>query len=141
MATLTVETGDQAGKRIEVNKDRFVIGRSSTCDLVCPVPAMSGQHCCIALRAGRRTIQDLNSSNGTRLNDAPVREARLKSGDRVSAGGITLRFEDSDEVCATVKMPAFVVRKNRRWRRLLVLAAIGLALAAAACFFVKSLMF
>ena len=38
---------------------------------------------------------DLRSTNGTRVNGAPVRERVLEDGDEITVGTTTLRFETS----------------------------------------------
>ena len=63
--------------------DTITIGRSRDC-MVCISNnrTMSGHHCEIVLRDGRMYLRDLDSKNGTFLNENPNRitEAELKSG-------------------------------------------------------------
>jgi pSer/pThr/pTyr-binding forkhead associated (FHA) protein len=131
MASLTVETGTLAGKRVEIRSDRLVIGRSASAHLVLPTESVSSRHCAIMPRGGRYVLQDTDSTNGTRLNGAPVREARLKQGDLISVGDVDLRFEDEGAQDATVSLPAFSARRSGRARRVAVWGGLGVVLLIA----------
>ena len=139
MASLTVETGDLAGKQIEVRLERLVIGRSGSAHLVLPTGSVSSQHCAIIQRGGRYVLQDTESTNGTRLNGSPVREARLKHGDLISVGEVDIRFEDEGGGDATISMPAFAARKTGRAKRVAVWVVLSLVLAAAFALFILKL--
>lgn len=141
MASLTVETGDLAGKQVEIRSERLVIGRAGSASLVLPTGSVSGQHCAIIQRSGRCVLQDMDSTNGTRLNGSPVREARLKHGDLISVGDVDIRFEDAGGGGdATVSLPAFAARKTGRARRVAIWVVLGLVLAAAFVLFIVKLL-
>ena len=54
----------------------------------------SGVHARIFTREGRTYIEDMNSTNGTLLNDASLKgEAQLIDGDVVRIGDTSFRFE------------------------------------------------
>jgi pSer/pThr/pTyr-binding forkhead associated (FHA) protein len=38
-------------------------------------------------------LVDLGSTNGTRINGAPITERRLEDGDTIAVGDATLRYE------------------------------------------------
>ncbi|MCC7424454.1 MAG: FHA domain-containing protein [Planctomycetaceae bacterium] len=59
-----------------LNGDRLV-GRSSRCDLVLKDPSVSRQHAKIVLEKKQVIICDLESRNGTFINDTPIAEAEL----------------------------------------------------------------
>jgi pSer/pThr/pTyr-binding forkhead associated (FHA) protein len=72
--------------------DQFpcVVGRHPGCDRRVHNPVVSRRHCAFWLRDGRAWVQDLGSSNGTRLNGKPLTEARpLAEGDRLDLAGLT----------------------------------------------------
>lgn len=52
-----------------IDKERFLIGRKSSCNLVINDPSISGEHCCIVYRQYSHAyyIEDLRSNNGTYL--------------------------------------------------------------------------
>lgn len=70
------------------------IGRSSEADVRIADRYASGVHARIFSRDGRTYIEDMNSTNGTQLNEATLNgEAELIDGDVVKIGDTELRFE------------------------------------------------
>jgi hypothetical protein len=70
------------------------IGRSNEADVTIDDRYASGVHARIFSREGRTYIEDMNSTNGTLLNDASLRgEAQLIDGDVVRIGDTSFRFE------------------------------------------------
>jgi hypothetical protein len=70
------------------------IGRSSEADVTIDDRYASGVHARIFSRGGHTYIEDMNSTNGTLLNDASLRgEAQLIDGDVVRIGDTSFRFE------------------------------------------------
>lgn len=70
------------------------IGRSSEADVRIADRYASGVHARIFSRDGRTYIEDMNSTNGTHLNDATLKgEAELIDGDVVRIGDTELKFE------------------------------------------------
>jgi len=55
-------------------------------------PLASRRHARLSSRAGRLVISDLGSTNGTRLNGDPVREAVVGPGDRIEVGATRLEI-------------------------------------------------
>jgi pSer/pThr/pTyr-binding forkhead associated (FHA) protein len=73
----------------------LVIGRRHSCDLVLPDQRVSRTHAVIVQLGGQWLLADLRSTNGTYLNDAKLCSAtRVRSGDRLSFGGLQLVFEE-----------------------------------------------
>jgi FHA domain-containing protein len=71
------------------------IGRTAENDVVLQDAGVSRKHVRISDRLGRYYAQDLGSSNGTQLNDAPLSgEHELKNGDRISLGPVELVFKE-----------------------------------------------
>jgi pSer/pThr/pTyr-binding forkhead associated (FHA) protein len=107
MAFLHIVSGEHKGQKFEIDRDRVVIGRSHD-NLVCiDSPSISGSHCEI-VRDGRKfTLRDLDSTNGTRLNDIKVKEYRLSPKDVITTGDIQIRFDGPDvEAAETSKADA-----------------------------------
>lgn len=70
-----------------------VIGRGAACDLTLPSPAASRRHAEIFPRGEGWALRDLDSTNGTRVNDEPVRASRdLAPGDLIRIGELTITF-------------------------------------------------
>jgi pSer/pThr/pTyr-binding forkhead associated (FHA) protein len=79
-------------KRHEVTLEdqAFVIGRSRKSDLKINDAKMSGRHCSIKLSGGRAFIKDLESTNGTYINNKKVQQSPLYIDDVVKVGDTTL---------------------------------------------------
>jgi pSer/pThr/pTyr-binding forkhead associated (FHA) protein len=71
---------------------QIVIGRSSELDMVLVEDMVSRKHAKITLQAGKITIEDLGSTNGTFVNGEKVKTARLKEGDRILVGTSILKL-------------------------------------------------
>jgi hypothetical protein len=70
------------------------IGRSREADVQIDDRYASGVHARIFNREGRTYVEDMNSTNGTLLNDASLKgEAELVDGDIVRIGDTEFRFE------------------------------------------------
>jgi hypothetical protein len=70
------------------------IGRSGDADVRIDDRYASGLHARIYSRGGRHYVEDMNSTNGTLLNDATLHgEAELVEGDVVRIGDTQFRFE------------------------------------------------
>ena len=69
MAFLELVKGSAAGSRFELDGDRSIIGRSADCEVPIDVPAVSRRHAAILHERGHYFIEDLQSRNGTFLND------------------------------------------------------------------------
>ncbi|MBK6846455.1 MAG: sigma 54-dependent Fis family transcriptional regulator [Proteobacteria bacterium] len=89
---LVVLNGQQRGREVVVTHDALRIGKAPENGLVLGDDAISRQHCEIIWDRRGYLLRDLQSTNGTRLNGAEVREAYLTSGAVVGIGAIDLRF-------------------------------------------------
>ncbi len=83
------------GARVAVGDDPVVIGRLPECDIVLSDVNVSRRHAEVRHDSNGVTVVDLGSTNGTRVNGAPIRQQRLAGGDLVTVGITTLRFESS----------------------------------------------
>src|SRR5215470_677293 len=68
---------------VAVDQSPCVVGRHSACDRRIHSPLVSRRHCLFSLREGQVWVEDLGSSNGTRLNGKPLAE-----GDRLDLAGL-----------------------------------------------------
>src|SRR5512137_2489983 len=67
------------------------MGRAVRADFVLDAPLVSRLHCRFtALPSGDLEVDDLDSTNGTFVNDQRVKRARLQPGDRVRVGRVEL---------------------------------------------------
>jgi pSer/pThr/pTyr-binding forkhead associated (FHA) protein len=104
---LKVLSGTHEGKLIQIKDEKFLIGRSESCQLRPKSESISRKHCVIVLKEGRVLLLDLKSRNGTFVNEkqlSPDKAKILKSGDRLRCG--QLEFEVLIEVSiANTKQP------------------------------------
>jgi two-component system, cell cycle response regulator len=92
-AFLVVLQGGTAGDVATLEPHRtLIIGRAEEADLRVPDRGVSSVHAAVTVDAsGDVTIQDLGSTNGTRVNDRLLTAARpLDEGDKVAVGAVTL---------------------------------------------------
>ncbi|HSE09256.1 MAG TPA: DUF1707 and FHA domain-containing protein [Nocardioidaceae bacterium] len=72
----------------------LVIGRRPNCDVVLRDQRVSRVHAVLMMLDDQWFLEDLRSTNGTFVNGNRLRVATmLREGDRVSFGGLTLRFD------------------------------------------------
>jgi hypothetical protein len=88
---LTVE-GVPPGVVYEVERTSR-IGRSDESDIVLNDLSVSRTHAVLEINAGRPTLRDLESTNGTFLNGRRIRAETLHDGDEVQLGNTRMRFE------------------------------------------------
>ncbi|MBW3539672.1 MAG: protein kinase [Planctomycetes bacterium] len=69
---------------VPLNRGRFVIGRSESCDFVLTQAGVSGTHCELLPEGTFWRIHDLNSKNGVEVNGVPVTDRMLWPGDVVT---------------------------------------------------------
>lgn len=86
---------DQAERELVLNKEKTAIGRAPQNDIVIDDLAISGEHAVIAIRHGEVVLEDLDSTNGTKINGQPVKKHFLQDGDVIELGHSTIRYKRS----------------------------------------------
>ncbi|MDB4990824.1 MAG: domain/GGDEF domain protein [Myxococcaceae bacterium] len=97
-ACLVVLFGAEIGRRIELEGKDVVIGRASSADLQLDSDSVSRTHAVVSRTSSGFIVRDQESTNGTFVNDQPVRERALKDGDQVRIGRAMLKFLTSSNV-------------------------------------------
>ena len=98
---LLVTAGPLKDQRFTVTEAGIRLGRSSSCEISIPDPALSRNQCLFELRDGEIWITDLASANGTAVNgeELGTSSRMLSVGDRVQAGDSEIVVAgDPDEV-------------------------------------------
>jgi len=72
------------GDSIPLLKTELLIGRRESCDIVLRYPNVSSQHCKLAVESGYWYVDDLGSSNGTKVNGSRVQRKRVDPGDTIA---------------------------------------------------------
>src|SRR6185312_4524543 len=69
---LHVVGGPEAGRTVPLDQGRHVLGRGAEATIRLDDPDVSRRHAQVAVGAGAITVRDLGSTNGSRLDDAPL---------------------------------------------------------------------
>lgn len=72
------------GDPIPLMKDRLLVGRRESCDIVLRFANVSAHHCQLSLENGYWFVKDLGSRNGTKVNSMRITRKRIDPGDKVS---------------------------------------------------------
>ena len=83
------------GTRIALGDEPVTIGRLPDCDVVLEDRNISRRHAEVRRIPNGFVVVDLDSTNGTRVNGANVKERRLEDGDEITLGSSKIRFEAS----------------------------------------------
>lgn len=104
---ILVTVGPLRGRRFAGTERGLRLGRSSTCEIAMPDPALSRNHCLFELRDGDLWVTDLASANGTVVNGVALGadSRRLAVGDVVSAGDSSLVIVGAGEPAPAQRQP------------------------------------
>jgi two-component system cell cycle response regulator len=97
-ACLVVIYGLDLGKRFSLDRPEFIIGRSDKADIRIDQEAISRNHCKIVNTGNAVVLCDLNSTNGTFVNDRMVDEQTLHDGDFIKVGRCIFKFITGDNI-------------------------------------------
>ena len=98
MAKLILKYEAAVLKEIPLQKASLSIGRAPGNDVVIDNLAVSGHHTKLVLEEGHYVVEDMNSLNGTFLNNQRIRRSVLKNGDEILIGKHTLVYNDEGGV-------------------------------------------
>lgn len=91
-ATLVGTGGPVSGQLFKLLVEN-VIGRSTNNDIVVASDRLSRRHTRILFVGDRFVLQDMGSTNGSRVNGAMVNSANLSDGDQIELGDAQFRFQ------------------------------------------------
>jgi pSer/pThr/pTyr-binding forkhead associated (FHA) protein len=89
---LIVRMAGQPDEVFEITAAETLIGRAPTCGLQIPDDSMSREHAVVLCDGEDATIEDLQSTNGIRVNGKRVRTHELAHGDEIEIGQTHLVF-------------------------------------------------
>ena len=93
MAKLILSMDGLVLKEIELNKERLTIGRKPHNDIQIDNLAISGEHAVVVTILQDSFLEDLNSTNGTFVNEIEVRDAAsVEDGDIIRVGRVEMRI-------------------------------------------------
>jgi putative nucleotidyltransferase with HDIG domain len=70
------------------------VGRVAQCEIHIDDQAVSRRHCTLTVRGSDLLITDLDSANGTFLNERPIKSGAARPGDCIRIGSTILEFRD-----------------------------------------------
>src|SRR5213592_2816034 len=95
MPSLQIIKGPNEGASIQLEGDRFVLGRNPDCAVVIPVTSVSREHAQIVRIGGKFFIEDKQSRNGTFVNNQAINSrTALKNNDRIRICDFIAAFLD-----------------------------------------------
>src|SRR5581483_8087143 len=93
MAKLVIQNQGMTGRAYELKIERTTVGRVDDNTFQIADPSVSSHHCEILLRGSDVVIKDLNSTNGSFINNAQITENVLKPGQTLRLGQVELKLE------------------------------------------------
>jgi pSer/pThr/pTyr-binding forkhead associated (FHA) protein len=111
MPKLVVLSPEQKGRSYELKLDKTTIGRVDDNTFQIAESSVSSHHCEVLLRGSEVLIKDLNSTNGTFINNEKISESVLKAGQTLRLGQIELKLDTGDStttpaIAAAMSSPA-----------------------------------
>lgn len=131
---LVVRSGTASGRRFPLIREAYTIGRTMDNDIVIEDASISRRHARLVKTQGGWRIEDLESTNGIRINGEEVIGGQVYDGDRIRLGLVRLKFEAPPQQqaprfdpSATVQTRA-VKRPSRFSAGVMAFGALGVAL-------------
>jgi pSer/pThr/pTyr-binding forkhead associated (FHA) protein len=94
MASIILSVGTQVLREIPLAKEHITIGRRPHNDIVIDDLAISGEHAVIVTLNGDSFLEDLNSTNGTKVNGQPVKKHFLQNDDVIQLAQFSIRYSE-----------------------------------------------
>ncbi len=95
-AFLVICNGGFEGMRYGLLSEETIIGRNPTTDITLLDEGISREHALLLYDVEERThsIEDLQTTNGTKVNGKRVRSATLHAGDEIQIGNTRFRYSN-----------------------------------------------
>lgn len=110
MATLLIQSAESGERVLELKLGINRLGRDPKNDFQLDHPSVSARHCEIELRDGELLVRDCGSTNGTFVGGQPVKEARVRAGQTIRLGQLSILVESTE---VTVSIPQFDMADER----------------------------
>ena len=116
MARLIITHQGTVIKEYDLSKDKVTVGRKPSNDIVLDDPTVSGLHAAF-LHMQHTYVEDMNSTNGIKLNGKSISKRQLNHGDLVQIGQHEFKFIDDavqDFESTVIISPPTQVNKNEK---------------------------
>ncbi len=100
MAKLVILNQGMTGRTFELNIERTTVGRVEDNTFQITDGSVSSHHAEILLRGGDIVIRDLDSTNGSFINNEKITETVLQPGQILRLGQVELKIDDGKPVTA-----------------------------------------
>ncbi len=98
MPSLTLLPGESPAEVFPINQPSMVIGKTPECDIILSGAYVSKVHARIVVNPDGLYIEDLKSTNATRVGGVPLKAPhRLVHGDEIKIGGCRLVYNGQDD--------------------------------------------
>jgi two-component system, cell cycle response regulator len=84
--------GPEMGKRWTLSEREIILGRGTDCDVQIDRDSVSRRHARVFQVDGEWHVEDLGSTNGSYINDRPIRRAPLGDNDFLKIGSAIFKF-------------------------------------------------
>src|ERR1700761_6208388 len=112
MAKLVILNQGMTGRIFDLNVERTTVGRVEDNTLQIADGSVSSHHAEILLRGTEIVIKDLNSTNGTFINNDKITETVLKPGQTLRFGQVELKIDDGKPVTSGGTVPPSAIGGN-----------------------------
>ncbi|HEY2405491.1 MAG TPA: GGDEF domain-containing protein [Polyangiaceae bacterium] len=89
---LLILSGREIGRAVYLSNEPLLIGRSDDCAISIQSDQVSRRHARVQLIFGLYFVTDLESTNGTYVNETRVSMQQLNDGDQIRTGDLVLKF-------------------------------------------------
>jgi hypothetical protein len=93
MPRLILKTKMAGQQVLELHAGANLFGRDPHLDFPIDDATVSSRHCEIVVTGDTLRVRDFDSTNGTFINQAPIKEAELRPGDWLQLGAVEMQFE------------------------------------------------
>ncbi len=90
---VVVLTGELAGRDFRLVDGKNTMGTAANCDIVLTDPYLSSHHCVIRHENGEFTFVDLDSTNGSYVNERKCSREDLIDNDKIRLGRTEMKFK------------------------------------------------
>ncbi|MCB9555683.1 MAG: diguanylate cyclase [Deltaproteobacteria bacterium] len=84
--------GGDLGRRFPLDGQSHTIGRGADCDIVIDLDSVSRRHARIDVASKGIRVKDLDSTNGSYVNEVQVQSCELSNGDLLQIGSVIFKF-------------------------------------------------
>ena len=82
----------EIGRRFELPGDELIVGRGADADIQIDRDSVSRRHARLYKRDGNWVVCDLQSTNGSYVNDMPIQEHSMRDGELLKIGNAIFKF-------------------------------------------------